>query len=118
MATDSGVPGGNAFKESLRETLVEFARAKKRISYVELARKLGRDAQGPWPELDALSAAEIEAGRPDLTLIVIQRETGYPTRFRGHDFNTRNLDDLSEYGKALKAVFQHYPPEPKPKPVW
>ena len=62
---------------SLRQTLMEAARARQRVSYTEAARVLGMEGAKPWRSpkffeaLDAISTFEHRHGRPLLSAVVV-----------------------------------------------
>ena len=63
--------------DDIHRILVEAARARTTITYGKMARRLGIAAQGPWkPVLDMLAHKEIDAGRPDLTFLLVNKKTG------------------------------------------
>jgi hypothetical protein len=61
-----------------REKLVEVARQERTITYGELAAHIGIENQGPWAILDEIYNEETAAQRPDLTLLIVYADTGYP----------------------------------------
>ena len=103
--------GSDRVKETLRGILLARARSGKTIYYSEVGERVGRGAQGPWPELDAIADEDAAANRPDSRLLVIQRDSGYPSRFQKKPFNPNNGADLAAYTAAVAELFAfHRPP--------
>lgn len=96
--------------EVLRGILLSRARSGKTIAYAQLGERMGRPAHGPWPELDVVSEEELSAGRPDLTLVVVLPQTGYPARWDRRPFNPGNPEEVAAFKSGLQAVFDHYRP--------
>jgi hypothetical protein len=70
-------------KEAIERELERCARATpmRRPTYTELGRAVGMPPMGPWePVLDAIAKDAEDAGRPDLTFLVRNARTGYPSR--------------------------------------
>lgn len=112
---DQYQPGKGRLLETMRDLLIARARNGKTILYSELGERVGRPAQGPWPELDIIADDERDAQRPDATLLVIQRN-GFPQRYRKRSFNPNNAEDVAEYTEELKALFDFYRPAGRPPP--
>lgn len=69
---------------SLRQTLMEAARARQHVSYTEAARVLGMEGAKPWRSpkffeaLDAISTFEHRHGRPLLSAVVVHGQDRLP----------------------------------------
>jgi hypothetical protein len=64
----------NSRKEDILRLL-----AVKEITHTHLGAALGLPAQGPWNTvLDQFGRDETQAGRPDITYMVVKVSTGYP----------------------------------------
>ena len=61
-----------------RDRLIQVAGQRRTITYTELAAHLGIQPQGPWDFLDEIYRQEIAAERPDLTLLLVYADSGYP----------------------------------------
>lgn len=96
--------------EILRGVLLSRARSGKTITYPQLGERMGRPPQGPWPELDVISEEELAAGRPDLSLVVVDARTNFPARFLGRVFNARDPEEVADFNARLAQVYEHYRP--------
>ena len=73
-----------SLKRKVRRELTRVAREGRRVTYEELGELVGRPRQGPWRHvLDKICKEEKTADRPDLTLVVVLKPTGFPSRFEG-----------------------------------
>jgi hypothetical protein len=95
----------------VRDVLVEAARAGKTISFGEIERRLG-ERIGAWNKiLDPIYQDCMANGYPDLTAIVIYKETRYPPFFsdggeaRSKRFNPNNLRQVERWQKEVARVF-------------
>jgi hypothetical protein len=65
--------------DAIRATLLRLAREGRTIFYGELGQAVGIPARGPWkPVLDEIARLETAEGRPDITFLVINKQTGLP----------------------------------------
>jgi hypothetical protein len=96
--------------EILRGVLLSRARSGKTITFPQLGERMGRPPHGPWPELDVIADEEIGAGRPDLSLVVVLPQTGYPARWQGRMFNAGDASEVAAYQSALQALYDHHRP--------
>lgn len=69
-------------KAAIRAELERRARARRVITYGEVAVLVGRSAAALMPVLAAIRAEDARRGRPDLTCLVVSVRTGLP---RGMD---------------------------------
>jgi hypothetical protein len=70
-------------KELVRSELLKCATAKPMQfpAYSEFGPRVGIPTQGPWkPVLDAIADACDAAGEPDITFVIKNKTTGYPSR--------------------------------------
>ena len=105
----------------IRDFLIYCARRESTITYGELGDNVGRTARGPWTtDLCAITDYEAMCGRPDLTLVVVSKETGLPTRYQGKRFDRKDENMAALYRKDLGGLFEFwskrrrgggYPPE-------
>jgi hypothetical protein len=67
----------------IERELLRCATAKpmERPTYTEFGARVGIPPQGPWqPVLDAIADAADKAGQPDVTFLIRNARTGYPSR--------------------------------------
>ena len=101
-------------KPRCRDKLLEVAKRRETISYAELAAHLGIANQGPWDLLDDLYREEIDAGRPDLTLVVVYSDTGlgrYHSKggpARSVKVDPVNSDHVRAYQEGLNRIYEHW----------
>jgi hypothetical protein len=101
--------------EILRGVLLSRARSGKTITFPLLGERMGRPPHGPWPELDVISEEEVSNGRPDITLVVVSPQTGYPAKWQARPFNPGDPSEVAAYKAALQDVYEHHRPV-KPAP--
>jgi hypothetical protein len=66
-------------KDRIIGVLRECSRQRRTIFYGELGRKVDVPARGPWKAvLDEIAREETANGRPDITYLVINKQTGFP----------------------------------------
>jgi hypothetical protein len=66
-------------KASILHVLKRCAREKRTIFYGELGKEVDIPSRGPWkPILDDIAREETGNGRPDITFLVINKQTGFP----------------------------------------
>jgi hypothetical protein len=90
----------------------------ERPTYTELGARVGIPPQGPWqPVLDAIADDADKAGKPDLTFLVRNAKTGYPTRI-GRVTRRQLTDDQKRLAwKKIQEIINEYNPEaPHPFP--
>jgi hypothetical protein len=95
----------------VRTVLEDSARAGRTISFAEIEKRL-EERIGAWSKvLDPIYEDCINKGHPDLTCIIIYKETGYPPFFnegaeaRSKRFNTNNLRQVDRWQKEVARVF-------------
>jgi hypothetical protein len=101
--------------ELCRKRLIETARAKARITYGELAAHLGlKTARNIRIYLNPIYDREMQAGRPDLTLVAVNSKTGYgwfnseggPAQ--SVPFDGKDLAQVARYEAGLNAVYEQW----------
>jgi hypothetical protein len=98
-----------AQKSQIRAEILRCAVAGKTIYYSDLGRVLGIPAKGPWkPILDLIGEEERAKGMPDLTYLVVSKETGLPGQigFRLAKPPTPEQRALAE--DTISKVFAYY----------
>ena len=71
-------------------------------TYAELGKVVGIPRQGPWRTvLDQIAKEELAAGRPDITFLVTNKETGHPSRMK---FKTKSKPDEEQKKYAVERM--------------
>lgn len=93
-----------------RAKLIDVAKKHAKITYGELTKHLGVANQSVGQYLDAIYRDEIAAGRPDLTLVAVYKETGYG-RYNSRGGQPRSIKvdpnnpaDVRAYDAELRKV--------------
>ncbi len=95
-------------KEAIRQELLRCARAGETIFYSELGNRVGIPPQGPWkPILDVISR-ETAAGDPDITFLVINKQTGLPGQIGFEPAKTPTLEQGRQAERELQRIFDYY----------
>lgn len=96
-------------KEAIRAHLQRCAEAGETIFYAKLGEALGIPVRGPWkPVLDEISREETSSGRPDLTYLVINKQTGLPGQIGFEPAKPPTPEQREQAHKAIHEVFAHY----------
>ena len=103
----------------VRDVLEDSAKAGKTITFGEIERQVGVKI-APWNKvLDPIYDDCMAQGHPDLTVIVIYKDTGYPPFFsdgggaRSKRFNPNNLRQVERWQKEVARVFSSHRDQPK-----
>ncbi len=75
---------------SCQQVLRRQASIGRTITYKDLAKKLGAFYRSLRTILNEVGHREQNQTRHDLSIIVVQTRTGYPSRFDGKPFDRRN----------------------------
>ena len=70
-------------KDLIRSELMKLATAKpiRLLTYGEFGRRVGIPSRGPWKGiLDLIAKEEKDSGRPDITFLIINSKTRYPSQ--------------------------------------
>lgn len=96
-------------KDGIRKELVRLARERRTVSYSELGRKFRIAVQGPWkPLLDEISHQEIEKGLPDITLLIISKQSGLPGQL-GYQLSRAAIAAQRETAiSMIQSIFDYY----------
>jgi hypothetical protein len=96
----------------VRDVLKNCARERKTITFGEVEKRVGEKIAAWNKVLDPIYEDCRTRGHPDLTAIVIYRETGYPPFFsdggeaRSRHFNPNNLRQVERWQKEVSRVFE------------
>ncbi|MGD9768003.1 MAG: hypothetical protein AB7U62_10180 [Pseudolabrys sp.] len=99
--------------DQCRQSLIDAARRKQKITYGDLATTIGVANQSVGAYLNQIYTEEIEKGHPDLTLVAVYSGIGYGKynsagkRPQSVKFDSTNADDVQEYEKELSRVYAH-----------
>jgi hypothetical protein len=96
-------------KGAIIAALTEYARQRKTIFYRDLGQQVDIPARGPWkPILDEIAREETASGRPDITFLVINKQTGFPGQigFKPAKPPTREQRQIAD--STIANVFAYY----------
>lgn len=96
-------------KDAIRSELIRLAENGKTIFYGELGSVVGIPVRGPWkPILDQIGREETARGLPDITFLVINKQTGLPGQIGFKPAKPPTADQRKTADETLAAVFGHY----------
>lgn len=96
-------------ESEIRAALLQCARAGQTIYYGDLGKQLGIPVRGPWkPVLDKIGREERRAGRPDITYLVISKQTGLPGQIEFEVAKPPTPQQRRTAADVQEAVFRHY----------
>lgn len=96
-------------KDRIRDELRRCAAAGETITYAGLGRAVGIPAQGPWrPVLDLISREERAASLPDITYLVVNRKTGFSSRFQFKDAQPPTPEQVEASHTVQQLVWHRY----------
>jgi hypothetical protein len=80
-------------------------------TYAAFAPRVGMPVQGPWKGvLDAISREETGQGRPDITFVLVNQRTGYPSQI-GFSRSKPPTDKQKAHARAeVQRVIDRYSP--------
>ena len=96
-------------KAAIIAVLSQCARQGQTIFYGELGQRVDVPVRGPWkPVLDDIARDETANGRPDITFLVINKQTGFPGQigFKPAKPPTREQRQIAD--DAIAKIFAHY----------
>jgi len=98
-------------KDIIRAELMKCVRAKplKRIYYGEFGVLTTTGPRCPSKDvLDLIANEEIAAGRPDITVILVRKDTGYPGQIDGRETKMPTLQDRARAREKMQGVIDTY----------
>ena len=96
-------------KPAILTELQKCAKARETITYGRLGAIVGVPGMGPWkPVLDEMSREETEAGRPDITYLVVSQKTGYPGQIDFKPAKPPTDAQKTVADRVFGAIFGHY----------
>jgi hypothetical protein len=96
-------------KSAIIAALSQCARQRRTIFYGELGQQVDVPARGPWKAvLDEIAREETANGRPDITFLVINKQTGFPGQigFKPAKPPTREQRKIAD--DAIEKAFAYY----------
>ena len=83
----------------------------ERPTYSELGARVGIPPRGPWePVLDAIADDADEAGKPDVTFLIRNARTDYPSRIGRHTTRQPTDDQKRLARKKMQEIIDAYNP--------
>jgi len=81
----------------------------ERPTYTEFGARVGIPPQGPWqPVLDAIANDADKAGVPDLTFLIRNAKTGYPSRIARKTRRNPTDEDKRVARKKIQEIIDKY----------
>ena len=96
----------------VRDVLGACAKERKTITFGEIEKRVGQKIAAWKKVLDPIRADCMTSGLPDLTAIVIYKETGYPPFFsdggeaQSKRFNPKSLRQVDRWQQEVSRVFE------------
>jgi hypothetical protein len=98
-------------KSAIVATLSQRAKSGRTIFYGELGEEVGIPSRGPWkPILDEIAREEMARGRPDITFLVINKQTGLPGQIGFKPAKPPSLDQRRMADDVIQKVFAYHRP--------
>lgn len=95
--------------DAIRARLLQLAREGRTIFYGELGAAVGIPARGPWkPVLDEIARLETTDRRPDITFLVINKQTGLPGQIRFRPAKPPTPDQRRIADAEIQRVYAYY----------
>ncbi len=80
-------------------------------TYSEFAPRVGMPIQGPWKGvLDAISRTETRQGLPDITFVLINKSTGYPSQIGFTGSKKPTSQQIAHARSEIQKVIDRYNP--------
>jgi hypothetical protein len=102
-----------AKKQLIRSELLKCATAQPTEfpTYAAFASRVGMPTQGPWKGiLDAISREETRQGLPDITFVLVNKRTGYPSQI-GFTQSKNLTPQLKAHARTeVQKVIDYYNP--------
>ena len=98
-------------KDAIIAVLLRCAREARTIYYGELGREVDIPARGPWKAvLDEIAREETASGRPDITFLVISKQTGLPGQIGLKPAKRPTIEQRRIADEAIRRIFAYYKP--------
>jgi hypothetical protein len=96
-------------KAEIVAALLRCAQQGRTIFYGDLGEQVGIPARGPWKAiLDEIAREETAAGRPDISFLVISRQTGLPGQIGFKPAKPPTSEQRRMADDAVQKVFAHH----------
>lgn len=96
-------------KDAIITVLSRCARQRRTIFYGELGTEVDVPARGPWKAvLDEIAREETANGRPDITFLVINKQTGFPGQIGFKPAKPPTPEQRRIADDVIEKVFAHY----------
>jgi hypothetical protein len=98
-------------KDAIRAELMKLARAKPlaAVCYSDFGKVTDTRPRGPSKEvLDIIAKEEAAAGRPDITVLLVRKDTGYPGQIDGKRTKRPKPQDIVRARQKLQDVIDRY----------
>jgi hypothetical protein len=80
-------------------------------TYGTFAPRVGMPIQGPWKGvLDVISRAETRQGRPDITFLLVNQRTGYPSQIGFAQSKKPTPQQIAHARSEIQKVINQYNP--------
>jgi hypothetical protein len=100
-------------KDLIHAELLKAIKANpiKKIYYGELGAKTNSGPRGPSKEvLDCIAEEEKAAGRPDITVILVRRDSGYPGQIDGRQTKKPTPTQMQRAREKMQEAIDAYNP--------
>ena len=96
-------------KARIVAVLSRCARQRRTIFYGELGSEVDVPARGPWKAVhDEIAREETANGRPDITFLVINKQTGFPGQIGFKPAKPPTPEQRRIADDAIEKVFAYY----------
>jgi hypothetical protein len=80
-------------------------------TYTEFGKRVGIPHQGPWaPVLDTIALEEKNNGLPDITFLIVRRDTGYPGQIGFVRAKKPTLKQMERASVEVQRIIDKYNP--------
>jgi hypothetical protein len=101
-------------KSAIHSELITLAKARplKTITYGEFGVRVGIPARGPWKRiLDLIAKEELARGLPDITFLVVNKGTGYPSQIGFKDARPPTAAQKAQAKTEGQKIVARYNPD-------
>lgn len=101
-------------KAAIRAELLSVATSRplRTVTYGEFGARVGIPARGPWKRiLDLIAEEETAHGLPDITFLVVNKSTGYPSQIGFEDARPPSPSQRCAAKREAGKIIAKYNPE-------